>query len=92
MGLIPGLGIQGIQGCPLEEGIVTPFSILAWRIPLTEEPGGLQSMGSQRDTTKQLSIAQHKTKGFAAGSAETWTSAQVMLVAIERTVKLSKLK
>ena len=65
MGLIPGLGIQGIQGCPLEEGIVTPFSILAWRIPLTEEPGGLQSMGSQRDTTKQLSIAQHKTKGFA---------------------------
>ena len=27
---------------------------LAWRIPWTEEPGGLQSMGSQRDTTKQL--------------------------------------
>ena len=33
---------------PLEEGTATPSSILAWRIPLTEEPGRLQSMGSQR--------------------------------------------
>ena len=33
---------------PLEEGIATHSSILAWRIPWTEEPGGLQSMGSQR--------------------------------------------
>ena len=33
---------------PLEEGMVTHSSILAWRIPWTEEPGGLQSLGSQR--------------------------------------------
>ena len=33
---------------PLEEKMVTHSSILAWRIPWTEEPGGLQSMGSQR--------------------------------------------
>ena len=34
---------------PLEEGMATLHSsILAWRIPWTEEPGGLQSMGSQR--------------------------------------------
>ena len=32
----------------LEKGTTTPSSILAWRIPWTEEPGGLQSMGSQR--------------------------------------------
>ena len=32
----------------LEKGIATHSSILAWRIPWTEEPGGLQSMGSQR--------------------------------------------
>ena len=32
----------------LEEGMATPSSILAWRIPWTEEPGGLQSMESQR--------------------------------------------
>ena len=34
----------------LEEGITTHPSIFAWRIPWTEEPGGLQSMGSQRLT------------------------------------------
>ena len=33
---------------PLEKGVATHSSILAWRIPWTEEPGGLQSMGSQR--------------------------------------------
>ena len=33
---------------PLEEGMATHSSILAWRIPWTEEPAGLQSMGSQR--------------------------------------------
>ena len=32
---------------PLEEGMATHSSILAWRIPWTEEPGGLQSIGSQ---------------------------------------------
>ena len=32
----------------LEEGMATGASILSWRIPWTEEPGGLQSMGSQR--------------------------------------------
>ena len=33
---------------PLEEEIATHSSNLAWRIPWTEEPGGLQSMGSQK--------------------------------------------
>ena len=33
---------------PLEEGTATHSSIFAWRISWTEEPGGLQSMGSQR--------------------------------------------
>ena len=32
----------------LEKGMATHSSILVWRIPWTEEPGGLQSMGSQR--------------------------------------------
>ena len=36
------------QEAPLEEGIAAPSSTLAWRIPWTEEPGGLRSMGSQR--------------------------------------------
>ena len=33
---------------PLEENMATHSSILAWRIPGTEEPGGLRSMGSHR--------------------------------------------
>ena len=36
------------QEDPLKEGVATHSSILAWEIPWTEEPGGLQSMGSQR--------------------------------------------
>ena len=33
---------------PLEKGMATHSSILAWRISWTEEPGGLQSMGSKK--------------------------------------------
>ena len=33
---------------PLEKGMAIQSSILAWRIPWTEKPGGLQSVGSQR--------------------------------------------
>ena len=42
---------------PLEEGMATHSSILAWRIPWTEEPGGLQSMGSQRVRHKGRNLA-----------------------------------
>ena len=42
VGLISGLGRS------LEEGMATHSSILAWRIPWTEEPGRLWSIGSQR--------------------------------------------
>ena len=38
---------------PLEEGMATHSSVLAWKIPWTEEPGGLQSMGhKESDTTE----------------------------------------
>ena len=40
---------------PLQKGMATHSSILAWRIPWTEEPGGLQSMGSQRVGQNSLS-------------------------------------
>ena len=39
---------------PLEKGMTTHSSILAWRIPWTEEPGGLQSMGSQKSRTRLI--------------------------------------
>ena len=35
---------------PLEKEMVTHSSILAWKVPWTEEPGGLQSIGSQKET------------------------------------------
>ena len=38
------------QEDPLEKGMTIHSSILAWRIPWTEEPGGLQSIGSQSQT------------------------------------------
>ena len=38
-------------GNPLEEGMATHFSILAWRIPGTEEPGRVRSTGSQKSWT-----------------------------------------
>ena len=38
---------------PLEKRMATHPSILAWRIPRTEEPGRLQSMGSQKSNTTQ---------------------------------------
>ena len=41
---VQSLGQEG----PLEKGMATHSSMLSWRIPLTEEPGRLQSLGSQR--------------------------------------------
>ena len=44
-----GTQVQSLgQEDPLEKGMATHSSILAWRIPWTEKPGGLQSMGFQR--------------------------------------------
>ena len=43
------------QEDPLEKEMATHSSILAWRIPWMEEPGGLQSMGSQRVGRTRLS-------------------------------------
>ena len=50
---VQSLGLED----PLEEGTATHSSILAWRIPRTEKPGGLQAIGLQRiGHEKQLSM------------------------------------
>ena len=49
---VPSLGMEDA----LEKGMAAHSSILAWRIPWAEEPGGLQSIGSQSDTTEPLSL------------------------------------
>ena len=40
------------QEDPLEKEVVTHSNILAWEMPWTEEPGGLQAMGSQKSQTQ----------------------------------------
>ena len=60
---------------PLEEDMATTSSILTWRIPWTEEPGKLQSMGSQSQRwLKQLSMLarkKRKTKALSLYSVRT---------------------
>ena len=66
---------------PLEKGVATHSSILARRIPWTEEPGGLQSMGLQRvghdwattttTTTTDISSLQYINRSFSQGMGES---------------------
>ena len=55
--LVQSLG----QEVTLEEEMATHCSILAWKIPLTEEPGGLQSMGLQRVGHDRVTEHTHTT-------------------------------
>ena len=61
-----GIRSQGWED-PLEESMATDSSTLAWIIPWTEEPGGLQSMGSQR--VGHNVVAEDST-GFRAGGGD----------------------
>ena len=68
---------------PLEKGMATHSSILAWRILWTEEPGGLQSMGSQKvghDWVTNFYMFSRKFFFFkvlwSAGSSEPWSPDQ----------------
>ena len=75
---LPAIGETWVQSLgqedPLEKRMATHSSSLAWRIPWTEEPGGLPSVGSQKlDRTKHTKKAPHsaqrkeqiyKTNGF----------------------------
>ena len=58
---------------PLEEGMATHSSIPAWRIPWTEEPGGLQSMGSQRaGHTEELTLRAFHSPMARCGATVSW--------------------
>ena len=61
---------------PLEEGTATHSSVLAWRIPWTEEPGRLQSMGLQRVgyDGSDLACKQHLHPRTRCGQESTNTS------------------
>ena len=72
-GIFPTKGLNpGPLHC-LEKEMATHPSILAWRIPWTEEAGGLQSMGSQEsDTTEWLSHSLHPC--IAGGFFTSWVT------------------
>ena len=65
-GLIPGLGRSPA------EGNGSPLSILAWRTPWTEEPGGLQSMGLQSWTQLSTCVRAHTHAAHTHARAYLW--------------------
>ena len=60
------------QEDPLEEEMATHSSILAWKIPWTEDPGGLPSMGSQRVGRDVVTKQQHTTLPPTALVLQPW--------------------
>ena len=70
------------QEDPLEEGMPTHFSIIAWRIPWTDEPGGLQSMGLQEvrhDSTSDKRHLRYVTLNFWFSGLDTFWVSEVLL-------------
>ena len=55
---------------PLEEGMATHSGILAWRIPRTEEPGGLQSLGSKESDTTEATHTNVRVSGFVLSAGD----------------------
>ena len=83
------------QEDPLEEGMATYFNILAWRIPWTEEPGGLQSMGSHRvghtwvtnpSTFTSPRLRPHARAGVPGGGAQQRQTRVPTLLGPERDI------
>ena len=61
----PEMQVRSLDGeDPLEEGMATHSSILAWRITWTEQPGGLQSKGLQRVITIEVTEHAHTHTGY----------------------------
>ena len=71
------------QEDPLDKKMTTLSSILPWKIPWTEEHGGLQSMGSQksqtRDMTQRLNSNNSETKRLGLGVRDEWRSDNICL-------------
>ena len=73
---VPSLGGED----PLEEEMATHSSILAWRISWTEEPGGLQCMGSQR-VGHSLATKQQQPSPVQFLPYVVWTIESILLKA-----------
>ena len=79
---------------PLEKGTATQFSILAWRVPWTEEPGGLQPVGLQKsDKTERLtlSLSGHWLSSFSFGNCRGPSQCHLLCPGPEGSQKLEAL-
>ena len=70
---------------PLEEGMATHCSILAWKIPWTEEPGGLQSMGLQRVRHDWSELARMQWK---KGIVNKWNKKKGILIKLNEAIPI----
>ena len=71
---------------PLKKGTTIHFSILAWRIPWTEEPGGLQPMGSQRvGLNRATNTSFHLLSNFPCHHNECYGTQVWLFIAPELT-------
>ena len=70
-GDVRNMGSILLRGDPLEEGMATHSSTLAWRIPWMEEPGELQPMGSQRVRHNLSDLAHTQGNSKALSSSTT---------------------
>ena len=74
------------QEDPLEEGIATHSSILAWRIPWTEEPSGLKSIGSQRVGHNWSNLAH----AHAINKTEAYVGRNNLKLELNKWIKIEK--
>ena len=65
---VPSLGRED----PLEKEVATHTSILAWEVPWTEEPGGLQSMGLQKSRYMAERLTKQQQIKNNTGGPQTW--------------------
>ena len=57
--------------------MATHSSILAWRIPCTEEPGGLQSMGCTKSDTTEATIRAHTVINLQSRDGQIWLKKEI---------------
>ena len=74
------------RGDPLEEDMAAPSSILAWRFPRTEEPGGLQYTGVTKSQTQLNRLSMHKPVGWLAGWGPGNGSFSLIIFALYRNI------
>ena len=74
---------------PLEEGMVTLSSTLAWEMPWMEEPGGLQSMGSQRVGHDGRDLAQHSNHQMTVPCSQKDTGEPILKALTFKAMTLS---